>query len=191
MTDQKNVIKEESSGNERDDTRDLSFLEYLASAEALIDKCPMKTPGNIGERMIHMTSGTVLFALVLAETSDSFIVSYPTVLTNNNGKVEGRLMMETHQSRLFKSCIVTISKPSDLHKYYYLRFLIEDLVEIPSVLTGKRLEHAYEFISSYKDKTLKTSENSVSKEDLETEEDKDFDDVPSRMFAPYRKKTRH
>lgn len=197
MTDSNKAVEENKSESEGNHLPDASFLECLARAEALIDKCPMRVVGGIGERMIHLTSGVVLFALVLVETPDSFIVSYPSVLTNTDGRVTGRLMMETTQSRLFKSCIVTISEPSELHKFYYLRFLLEDLEEIPSVLTGKRLESVYDFLSLHKNKnpvantTNSNNSDNPEEESSEEGEDRGYDDVPSGMLAPYRKKTRH
>jgi hypothetical protein len=179
----------EKSEGDRNTTADTSFLEYLAKAEALIDKGPMRIPGNLGERMIHLTSGTVLFALVLAEVNDSFIVSYPSVLTNDNGRVTGRLMMDVTQARLFKSCIVTTSEPSELHKYYYLRFLLEDLDEIPAIFTGKRLESVLEFLSTHKDKNTQNQSNDL--EEDSKEDSKEYGEIPLSRVTPYRKKTRH
>ena len=196
MTDENSIATSGATGKEERRVIDDSFLECLASAESLIDKCPMRSQGDLGERMIHLTSGTVLFAIILVETLDSFIISYPATLTNTNGKVSGRLMMDTLQSRLFKSCIVTISKPADLHKYYYLRFLMEDLAEVPSVFNNERLEAVLDFLNLHEQKETPVKEPRKSKVELLEEEDDDeepsgYDDVPSRMFAPYRKKTRH
>jgi hypothetical protein len=177
--------------NEEADVADPSFLECLADAEDLIDKCPMRTMGCIGERMFHLSNGSVIFGLLLAETPDSFVLSYPTVLYNTDGKISGRLVMETIQTRMFKSSIVTMSKPSDIHRFYYFKFLMEGTVEVPSMLNGKRLERVISFMSAFKDKV--PSEKKADDE-LVIEEGDDLevnDDVPSIRIAPYRKKTRH
>jgi hypothetical protein len=191
-------VKAALEENEDADEVDSSFLEYLAAAEDLVNKCPMRTPGDLGIRMMHLTNSTVIFGMILVETPDSFIVAFPsTLVRGNNGRVNGRLIMETTQTRFLKSSIITISKPSDIHMYYYLRFLIEDSSEIPAMLSGKRLAKAYSFMSSFRDKTLSESQSKPGEtsadepEELEHDEDRDFDDVPSRIFAPYRKKTRH
>lgn len=193
MTEQTNSGIKKDVGNEDLKTQDHSFLECLANAEALIDKCPMRSPGELGERMIHLTSGVVLFAIVLVETADSLIVSHPTVLVSNNGRVTGRLMMDTLQSRLFKSCIVTLSKPSELHKYYYLKFLMEDLAELPAVLTDKRLSKSFKFLADYKEKAGESEPVEVVPEEGEFEGERDpvYDEVPSRKFALYKKRTIH
>ena len=55
MTDENSIATSGATGKEERRVIDDSFLECLASAESLIDKCPMRGQGDLGE--VHCRDG--------------------------------------------------------------------------------------------------------------------------------------
>lgn len=144
------MIEQESLEEEVNKFNDPSFLEYFEQSDALLDAFPLRKESVIGDRMFSFTNGKVAFAISLAETPDSFVVAHPLLLSSSdNGHLTGKAMSPSPVARILKSSCWLVSPPLDLHRYVYLKYLLEDLEELPSILSGKRLEEAVKFVQDF------------------------------------------
>ena len=164
-----------------------SFLGYADMAGALLDPHPLSKEGEVGDRMFSFVSGKVAFAILLAETKDSIIIAHPiTLFHNNGGNVEGRVMCPKPVTRIFKSSLMYISQPLDLHRFIYLKFLMEELKELPALLEGARLESAIQYLTWYR---KEHPEVDYIKSDRDEDED---EPIPLKAFSSlYKNRVKH
>lgn len=144
------MIELKSPEEETDKINDPSFLEYFEQSDALLDAFPLRKESVLADRMFSFTNGKVAFAVSLVETPDSFVVAHPLLLSSSdNGHITGKVMSPAPVARILKSSCWLVSPPMDLHRYVYLKYLMEDLEELPPILSGKRLEEALKFVQEF------------------------------------------
>lgn len=165
-----------------------SFLGYAHMVEDLLDPYPLSKEGEVGDRMISFTSGKIAFAIVLTETRDSFLLAHPvTLLHSDDGGIHGRVMCPKPVTRVFKSSVLYVSQPLDLHRFVYLKFLMEDLKELPPLLEGKRLESAVKYLQWYRKEHPEVDNMKDPKDEEETEVD-----APLKSFSSlYKSRVTH
>jgi hypothetical protein len=155
---------------------------YVSPFKHLLDITPMQTEG-IGDRMIRQTDGSYVFCIVIAELSDSFIVSFPTILVKNEeNQITGRLINMLPFTRLFKSGVIAISDIDANHRRLYMKYLLKILDAPWGIFT-------HEFIMSIKKLASKTATQAQEDSQIEKQEEvssrnDDNDDNSFNSFLP-------
>ena len=127
---------------------DPNFLEYLRIYEPLLNLTPMSNVEDIGDRLFALNNGKVIFAAVITELPDSFIVAYPASLVSTDGIVDGKPMTLTPTMRLLKSGVTALSEVDEVHRYYYLRYLARMGPGLPQVFTSEKMRYINEYVST-------------------------------------------
>ena len=65
-----------------------------------------------------------MFAIQLAETSDSFLLGLPALLVNSESRVKGRAFVNQPYIRLFKANVLFVMNPEPIHKHYYYQYVL-------------------------------------------------------------------
>lgn len=120
---------------------------------ALLAAHPAKN-NEVGDRLFALSNGKIVFALVIAETYDSFLVFNPLFLIRNKetGEVGGKRLLSGENARLMKSSIVAMSQPDTEHRYYYYKLLQELDLESSGLLSPIQLQAIREVVYDYESK---------------------------------------
>lgn len=124
-----------------------SFLEYQGLIKSLLSIYPVGEE-PVGDRMISLANGKMIFGIVLAETSDSFIVARPTILISeeDGSSVEGKLIASSPIVRFLKNSACFVAIPDVSHRCHYYKFLLKIKDRSPNLLEGNRLRAILEFL---------------------------------------------
>lgn len=120
------------------------FLEYSDEFDYLTEESPCAAEG-IGDRMFIIQDGCKgsrhVFAVVLAEIKDSFMVVFPMTLNSSDGvHVTGKLISAAPVMRLFKSSIIGVSDIDHAHRPLYFQSLIKLVKLLPTVFPPDKVE---------------------------------------------------
>lgn len=145
------------------------------------------TTDEIVSRCFSLSSGRVIFGMLLRELDDSYIVGMPTVLVGDKDGVRGKSLVSEPTIRLFKSTLAFTCTVSTEYKSVYYRHVLDVYQAKGGALTDAQVAEMRAVLHAQPIKGKALVE-------LLTSQDGD-DDLAHysgpRDFAPYNKKTRH
>lgn len=141
---------------------------------------------EVVSRCFSLSSGRVIFGMLLRELEDSYIVGMPTVLVGDKDGVRGKSVVTEPTIRLFKSTIAFTCTVSDEYKSIYYRHILDKHEAKGGALTDAQAAEMQEVLDLHPVKGKALAELLTSQSDGDTAH---YD--CSRDFAPYNKKTRH
>jgi hypothetical protein len=143
-----------------------SFLGYVNQFISLVNPAPMADEA-LGDRMITLATGKVIFGMVVAESSDSFLVLYPVGLARvkEDSEVFGKLFSTTPQARVLKSSVVMISEVDDEHRYHYFKFIVDQEEKASKLFDKQHWEKIVSVVGNYKSTPRSTRPSNPSQED--------------------------
>lgn len=124
---------------------------FLRDMKALIEQTPISSD-DVGERCFSLLGGRVVFGLLFAELSDSFLVGLASTLVSDGHEIDGKLLTASPVIRLLKSGVAFVSIPELEHQYYYFRHIRRLTGTLPGYFTPVRLQKIGEAISMWKER---------------------------------------
>lgn len=184
----KNKSKEMKKGR----TSDSSPEDEL---QGLLNKGPVSAV-DVPDRCFALVGGKIIFAILLLETEDSFLVGLPSSLvaspTSAGGegkpavRIRGRLITNTPAIRLMKTGVVFTLPPEPEHQFYYYRHILDLVDRLPAFFTQERIDIVDSVVSRWEGPTI---EEDVNSSHLSRDGREDSDE--SLDLSPYNSLTRH
>lgn len=145
------------------------------------------TTDEVVSRCFSLSSGRVIFGMLLRELEDSYIVGMPTVLVGDKDGVRGKSVVSEPTIRLFKSTLAFTCTVSDEYKSVYYKHVLDTYGAKGGALTDTQ---AAEMQGVLNKQTVKGK----ALVELLTSQEGDDDSAHydcAKDYAPYNKKTRH
>lgn len=184
MTDEiENLVEAEDTG---------PLPDYIGDMARLCRMEPL-SHDDVGDRCFYMNSGKVIFAILVGELADSFLVTLPSTLISTGKEVVGKLVTSAPTIRLMKSSIAFVSMPEPEHKHLYYKHIITLVHMVPGFFNDERAEVIKEVISKEipREKMEQLAAPGRSAQPQEGD-DEDEDEGPDRRWASsFMSTTRH
>lgn len=179
---------------QKNNNNSASFLPYheveAKSSWATLANSLQYVPSTTDEvvsRCFSLSSGRVIFGMLLRELEDSYIVGMPTVLVGDKDGVRGKSVVSEPTIRLFKSTLAFLCTVSDEYKSVYYRHVLDKHEAKGGALTDAQAAEMQAVLDRQPAKGKALVE-------LLTSQDGDDDTAHydcAKDYAPYNKKTRH
>lgn len=142
------MVRKNSSSDIEVDEAHTELPEFVVQIQELTTDGPPKD-GVVNERCFSMDSGKIIFAILLAELPDSFLVGLASSLGVVNGEVEGRLISNNPVMRLMKSSIGFVVKLEPDHKFHYYKHISTHAEKMPEFFSRSRVEVIKTFLKTH------------------------------------------
>lgn len=187
MTNQEQEPDESIKSMSKEERVDL-FLGSIPELQMLFNPYPIMS--GIGDRMIGLSNGKMIFAIVVMETPEELIVCYPASLFREpDDSITGKLMVGATFTKIYKSNTTSICEVEAVHKLSYYSFLLSFKDRLnKSIFSKQRLDLMESFVRKY-GSTTKTQRVLV-KPDIDKLEAADSG-VPHFEVIPYQSDVKH
>jgi hypothetical protein len=148
----KNVPTIENDNNEQE------VPEYLRICAGLSLNMTM-AEDEVRDRAFHMLTGSVVFGMLVAELTDSFLIAASCILISENGKVDGKPFARAKILRMMKTSVAFISAPEPEHKNYYYKWLKKQYTSLPSFFSQGRRDIIDNFVYNYENRSKPIEQN--------------------------------
>lgn len=147
------------------------------------------TTDEVVSRCFSLSSGRVIFGMLLRELEDSYIVGMPTVLVGDKDGVRGKSVVSEPTIRLFKSTLAFTCTVSDEYKSVYYRHVLDKHEAKGGALTDAQAAEMQVVLDKQTVKGKALVELLTSQEGDDDNDTRHYD--CNKDYAPYNKKTRH
>lgn len=164
------------------------FLESIPELQVLFNPYPVMA--GMGDRMIGLSNGKTIFAIVVMETPEELIVCHPVSLFREQDEsITAKLMVSAPFSKLYKSGVTSICEVDPSHKISYYSFILSLGNRLnKAIFNQQRLDLMNAFVRKY-ESTTKTQRVEVQS-DMDKVEAADSG-VPHFEVIPYQNDVKH